>query len=163
MRIWWTFVFAALGCTSGPAVQQPAPDAEFPVRWLSVGDLLRHVQSGFYVIGDSASWDRYVRSRWNTKRGYRPIAPTVDFELATVIALEGTSARICLDKPVVRRGYSLDDTLHLQLGDMEGRCAKAGSWVETIEIPRWEGPVLLDPSTKHDSLKSGVLERRHFP
>jgi hypothetical protein len=124
---------------------------------------LRYVQPGYYLIADSKTWTSYVLSRRAPTLGAAGNVPQIDFARSMVVALESWSAQICFDQPVIRRGYVLRDTLHLQLGAMEGPCAMAGKWVEAVEIPRQQRPIVLDTSNEWDERKRPVLQRQPFP
>ena len=160
---WTLALFLVLSCTGRQAAQQPDPQAEVRTRRLPVSDSLRYVQPGYYVINDSPTWEAFVLSRWDPTLSGATGAPPIDFDRFMVVALEGSSAQICFDDPVIRRGYVLRDTLHLQLGAMEGPCAMAGKWVEAVEVPRQQRPIVLDTSNEWDERKRPMLQRQRFP
>ena len=163
MIILTLLVSCVLSCTSRQILGQPESQAEVPTRRLPVSDSLRYAEPGYYVFADSASWATYVRRRWDPRLTVAASAPHIDFDRSTVVALEAWSAQICFDKPVIRGGYVRRDTLHLQLGPMEGSCATAGNWVEAVEVPRQQRPIVLDTSNDWDERKRRDLRRRSFP
>lgn len=153
----------SISCAPARLTDEPEPNTNLPLRQLDVRAPCGIWRQGFTSSGLAPNgWSMFGAD------GYARSALLPQLQTLTSpsrwSSLEGYSAQICYPTPVFRQARIVHDTLRVQLDDLNGPSAMAGTWVEAVELPRSRQPVVLDTNNEYDAAaQRSMLQQRPVP